>query len=138
MTPDPLTKLIKPLMLASVGITFGQLARETANEYFFTLIGLILLGAALPYLLAMAAMRRVPARWARATGIVTCLFGLVDAAWRVQAFFYPTPASNRAMAFWLPIYGLFAIPFFTVIAHTFLTAFRPEEGGPDKVRPTGG
>ncbi|MGE3403712.1 MAG: hypothetical protein AB7K63_14045 [Vicinamibacterales bacterium] len=126
MTPDPLTKLIRALMLASAGITFGQLARETANDYFFTLVGLILLAAALPYLLATAAITRTPPRWAKAIAIVTCLWGVADATWRVQAFYFPTPASNRAMAFWLPIYGVCAIAFFSVIAHTFLTAFRPE------------
>ena len=117
---------VRGLMAVSVAITFAQLARETGGDYFFTLIGLILLGAALPYLLALAAMRRLPPRWARAAGVVTLLGGVIDAAWRVQAFFYPTPASNRAMAFWLPIYGVLAIPFFTVLAHTFMTAFRPD------------
>ena len=112
--------------MASVGITFGQLARETANESFFTLVGLILLAAALPYLLTLKAIPRVPPRWSRALGIVGCVWGLADAVWRVQAFYFPTPASNRSMAFWLPIYGVCAIPFFTVIAHTFLTAFRAD------------
>ena len=125
--------LIRSLMLASVGITFGQLARETANEYFFTLVGLILFAAALPYLLALKAMQRTPPRWSRAIGIVTCLWGIVEGIWRVQAFYFPTPASNRSMAFWLPIYAVGAIPFFTVIAHTFLTAF----AGPEQARPTG-
>ena len=140
MTATRLLRPIKGLMIASVAITFAQLARETASQYFFTLVGLILIGAALPYLLAAAAMRRTPERWALAIGVVTCLFGVIDAGWRVQAFFFPTGGSNRAMAFWLPIYALFAIPFFSVIAHTFLTAFRPalrpEQGEPAKVRPT--
>ena len=118
--------LIRSLMVVTVGITFGQLARETANEYFFTLVGLILLAAAVPYQLKLKAMTRLPPRWSRALGIVGCVWGAADAVWRVQAFYFPTPSSNRSMAFWLPIYGVCAIPFFTVIAHTFLTAFRAE------------
>jgi hypothetical protein len=130
MSPDPITisyrRAIIALIWLNVAITFSELARETARNYLFTLIGLILIATALPYVLALTVLPRFRARWATALGIATCVWGLMDAAWRVQAFFYPTLRSGREMGFWLPIYGVLAIPFITVIAHTFLTAFRPE------------
>ena len=114
---------IRILMVASLAITFAALSREPGRDNLFTLIGAILVATALPYVLATAVMRRVPGRWPTAIGLVTCLWGGVDIAWRVQAFFYPTLASGGGMAVWLPIYGAAAIAFFAVIAHTFLTAF---------------
>ena len=113
-------------MIGSIAVTFTALAREPGRDNLFTLIGLVLGAAALPYVLAMAALRRTPERWATAIGIATCLFGVADIAWRVQAFFYPTLTSEGGMAVWLPIYGAAAIPFFAVIVHTFLTAFGNE------------
>src|SRR5688572_20768401 len=117
---DPFFRFAQAFMGLSVAITAAELARETASDYLFTLIALILLGAAAPYLAGMTAMKRLSARWSRAIGIALCLFGAVDVTWRMQAFFFPTGGSDGAMALWLPIGGMGAIPLTAVIAHTFL------------------
>ena len=112
----------------SLLVTLAELGRERANDYLFTLIGLILFGTAAPYLASFAVMKRVPARWAGAIGIAVALFGAVDVPWRMQAFFFPTDTSYGSMAIWLPLSSVWAVPLVAVIAHTFLTVFR--DGAP--------
>ncbi len=68
----------------------------------------------------MAAMRRVGQRWGLAIGLATLIFGVVDVAVRMQAFFFPTETSGGEMAFWLPIYSLGLIPLVALVLHTIL------------------
>jgi len=66
-------------------------------------------------------------RWSRASGAAACVFGLADVTMRTIGFFFPTDRLDVRLAFWLPLSSLVAIPFITVIAHTFLVAIRGEE-----------
>ena len=128
-----LRRLAIALMWLSVIVTAVKLSGETTGDWLFTLIGLILLGTAAPYLISLAVMRRVPARWGLALGSAVCVLGGVDVAWRLQAFFYPTESSNAAMGFWLPVSSVWAIPCATVIAHTCLKVFAaPRTGAPSR------
>jgi hypothetical protein len=126
-----LTRLAQALMLLSLLVTAAKLSTERAGDYLFTMIGLVLLGTAAPYLMALAVARRTRERWALAITIAVCVLGVVDVAWRVQAFFFPTDTSHASMGLWLPLSSVWAIPLAAVIAHTFLNAFSgPAKAGP--------
>ena len=111
-------------MFLSLGLTAGALLNERGGgRWMFTLIGLVLFGAAAPYLAAGAAVRRLPARWAVAVGVAVCVFGVADAAMRTQAFYFPESDSDGAMALWLPIASLAAIPLTALICHPLIRFF---------------
>ncbi len=108
---DTTVRFLQAFLTLSFGITLVKLSGDSGGgDYFFTLLWLVLVATAAPYLLAMATMRRVGERWGLAIGIATLIFGFADAAVRMQAFFFPTDRSGGGMAFWLPIYSLGIIP----------------------------
>ncbi len=112
---------VQAFLTLSFTITLVKLSGDSGGgNYFFTLLWLVLMGTAGPYLLAMALMRRVTPPWATAIGIGAAVFGAIDVAIRMQAFFFPTERSGGGMALWLPIYSLGLIPLFAIIAHTML------------------
>jgi|CXWL01.1.fsa_nt_gi hypothetical protein len=120
-------RFIQAFLTLSVGITLVKLSGDSGGgDYFFTLVWLVLMGAAAPYLVAMSTMRRVGERWRLAIGLATILFGAVDAAARTQAFFFPTDRIGGGMALWLPIYAVGLIPLFAVILHTAIGVFTRE------------
>lgn len=90
------------------------------GDYLFTLMALVLWGAAGPYLLALAAVRRLRPAWSHAVAIGTALFGVIDVPVRMQAFYFPTDRSGGAMALWLPVSSLVLIPLFAALAHLAL------------------
>jgi hypothetical protein len=117
---NTLVGFIEAFLTLSVAITLGRLSTDTGGgDYFFTLVALVLAGAAAPYFVALAAIRRLPPQAAKSTAIATVAFGVCDALVRTQAFFFPTERSGGGMALWLPVYGLCVIPLVTVIVHTF-------------------
>ncbi len=120
------TRLVTVVMWANVAVTAAELANETAGDWLFTMIGLVLILTAAPYLASRAVMRRAGAGWALAIGIGACVFGAIDVALRFQAFFFPTGAINRGLAIRLPFYALAAIPLFSLIARTLLNVFSPD------------
>jgi hypothetical protein len=123
-----LVLLTRVLMVASLAVTVAKLTTDRGGgQYLLTLIAFVLLSTAAPYWLARKTMERVSARWALAVGAAICLFGIADITLRTKGFFFPTDAVDGAMAFWLPLYSVIAIPLATVIVHTFLTAFAPPE-----------
>ncbi len=121
---------VQAFQLLSAGITLAKLSVDTGGgDYFFTLVGLVLMGTVLPYLLAFAAMRRLPPRWGLAVGIAAALFGAVDVSVRMQAFFFPTDRINGGMALWLPLSALVMIPCGAVLAHVTIGALSREREG---------
>lgn len=120
---DTYLRFAQALLSLSLVITAIRLSTESGGEYLFTLIALVLWATALPYLVALSAIRRMGDRWALAVGVATCTFGAVDVAVRMRAFYFASATFDGGMAFWLPIYGALGIPALAVITHTFLTAF---------------
>ena len=58
-------RFVQAFLTLSVGVTIARLTTDTGGgDYFFTLIFLVVMGAAAPYWLAMKVMRRTPPRWA--------------------------------------------------------------------------
>ncbi len=111
-------------LLLSTLITAAKLSTDTGGgDYFFTLLGAVVLGGAAPYLVALSVMRQLRSPWAAAVGVATILFGLVDAGVRTQAFFFPTDTSDGGMALWLPIWSVALIPLATVLVHTVLGVY---------------
>ena len=108
------------LIALSCGVTAVKLSTESGGQWLFTMIGLVLFGAAAPYLAARAVMRRVQPAWALATGWAAVIFGVADVAIRTWAFYVPNASLGGGVAFWLPISAVAAIPFMAVVAHTFL------------------
>ena len=86
-------------------------------------MALVLWGAALPYLLALAAARRLSPSWGTAVSAATAFFGAVDVAVRMQAFFFPSERSGGAMGLWLPLSAVVAIPALAVLLHTAVGVF---------------
>lgn len=119
-------RIVTAVMWANVAVTAAELSRERAGDYMFTMIGLVLILTAAPYLASRAVMRRVGAGWALAIGIGACVFGAIDVAVRFQAFFFPTGSLNAGLALRLPFYAVGAIPLFSVIARTLLNVFSPD------------
>src|SRR5262245_7393248 len=100
-------RFIQAFMVLSAAITAVQIAQDRGGgRFLLTLIAAVMAACVAPYLGALAAMRRLPARWALAVGLAACMFGAVDVAVRTQAFNFPTVQSNGSMALWLPIYSL--------------------------------
>jgi len=127
---DTVVRFVQAVLTLSVGITLAKLSGDRGGgNYLFTLIAMVLLGAAAPYLIAMATMRRVAEPWGLAIGLATILFGVADNAVRTQAFFFPTERSGGGMALWLPIYSLGLIPLFAVILHTAIGVIARESQG---------
>ena len=122
-------RAVKAVMWINVAITAAELSRESAGQYLFTMIAFVLAITAAPYLAAAAVMRRVGTGWARAIGSAACTFGLIDAAVRIPAFFFPSGALNRGLALWLPIYALAAIPLFSALIKTFMDVLGRKTGG---------
>jgi hypothetical protein len=122
---NTLVGFIQAFLTLSVAITLGRLSTDTGGgDYFFTLVALVLAGAAAPYLIALAVIRRLRPLAARSAGMATLVFGIADALVRTQAFFFPSERSGGSMALWLPVYGLCLIPVMAVIVHTFVTVFQ--------------
>ena len=118
---DTVVRFIQSFLTLSLGITLVKLSGDRGGgNYFFTLIWLVMMGAAAPYLIALAAMRRTQLLWGLSIGWATVLFGITDAAVRTQAFFFPTGNSGGSMALWLPILAVGLIPLFAVILHTII------------------
>ncbi|MEQ1759729.1 MAG: hypothetical protein ABL986_15540 [Vicinamibacterales bacterium] len=110
-------RFVQAFLTLSVGVTIARLTTDTGGgDYFFTLIFLVVMGAAAPYWLAMKVARRTPPRWAASIAWAALAFGAIDCAVRVQAFYFPTEASGGGMALWLPIYAIGLIPLFALIA----------------------
>ena len=128
---EALQRFIHAFLGLGVGLTAVRLATDRGGGRFaFTLSALLLVVAAAPYLVAMAAMRRVPPRWALAVALATCLFGAADAALRMKAFYFATSTADGAMAIWLPLYSLAVIPGLAIVAYACIaivdrTGFRP-------------
>ena len=121
---DTLLRFLKTLMVLSVAITGWQLLGDRGGgQYFFTLLGLVVALNFAPYLLSLAAMKRLPERWGLAVGAGACAFGAADVLWRMQAFNFPTENSGAEMALWLPIYAAAAIPLLTVVSYAAIAAF---------------
>jgi len=116
-------------MWASLAVTVARLSTDRGGgQYLFTLIAFVIVSTIAPYWLSMRAMERVTQpRWTLAIGAAACVFGLADVTMRTIGFFFPTDRLDVRLAFWLPLSSLVAIPFITVIAHTFLVAIRGEE-----------
>jgi hypothetical protein len=110
---------VQGFLTLSLLITLAKLSTDSGGgDYFFTLMGFVIAATLAPYAAAMAVMRRVAPRLARAVGFATILYGTLDGAVRTQAFFFPTDRSGGAMAVWLPVYALALIPLFTSIVYT--------------------
>ncbi len=121
-----LRRFIEALFVLSLGVTVVKLSGDRGGgDAFFTLLALVLCGTIAPYWLGLRAMSRWPG-WAVAIGVGTTLFGAVDVAIRMQAFYFPTIRSDGAMALWLPLASLGLIPGAAVIAHTIVGAFTRE------------
>ena len=114
-------------MALSVVITVVQILQDGGGgRFLFTLVAAVLAGCIAPYVGVRAAMHRLPARWALAVGVAGLVYGAVDVAVRTQAFNFPTERSDGAMALWLPLYSVAAIPVVTVLGYAAVTAlYRP-------------
>jgi len=79
---DTVVRFVQAVLTLSVGITLAKLSGDRGGgNYLFTLIAMVLLGAAAPYLIAMATMRRVAEPWGLAIGLATILFGASTSFW---------------------------------------------------------
>jgi len=108
----------------SLLVTLSRLLTDTGGgDYFFTLLGAVLLGSILPYLVALGVMYRVQPSWGVAVGLAAVGFGVLDAVVRVQAFYFPTEASGGGMALWLPLSSLVIIPVLAAIVRTMAAVF---------------
>jgi hypothetical protein len=129
---DTLSRYLRTLMVLSLAITGVALIGDRGGgRWFFTLLGFTIAINLAPYLLSLAAMRRLPRRWGLALGTAACLFGVADVAVRMQAFNFPTPRSDAGMAFWLPVFSVVAIPLLAGASYLVLAAaarLRPDGG----------
>jgi hypothetical protein len=123
----------------SVVITLTKLAGDRGGgDYFFTLFGLVMAGTVAPYWCALGAMKRASGEWRSAIGLAAALFGAVDVAVRLQAFFFPTERSNGAMALWLPLAAVVVVPTMSVLFYRLRSPLNrralndegPAEAGP--------
>jgi hypothetical protein len=108
----------------SLVVTLSRLSTDTGGgDYFFTLLGVVLLGSVLPYLVALAVMSRLQPAWSAAVGLAAVVFGALDGVMRVQAFFFPTERSGGGMALWLPLSSFVIIPALAGILRTMAGVF---------------
>lgn len=123
---EALQRFVRMFMGLSVGMTAVAIVTGGGSARFLlTLIALILVAAAAPYLLALAAMRRLPPRWGLAVAIATCLFGIADAAYRMQAFYFPNSPADGAMAIYMPLYSLAVIPVLALVSYPLIKLTNP-------------
>lgn len=120
---EALQRFIQAFLGLNVGMTVVVLAGDRGGGRFaLTLAALVLAITAAPYLGVVAAMRRLSPRWAVAVGTAASLFGAADAALRMQALYFPTSTSDGAIAIWLPVSSLIAIPALAVVSYGGLAA----------------
>lgn len=120
-------RFVQGFLTLSLLITLAKLSTDSGGgDYFFTLLGLVLAATLLPYAAAMTVMRRATHRLGLAVGLATIMFGMLDSAVRIQAFFFPTDRSGGAMALWLPVYSLALIPLLTSVVYATLGALNRE------------
>jgi hypothetical protein len=110
-------RFVEAFGLLSLVLTGAALLNDRGGgDYFFSLLGLVLLTTIAPYAVVLRVLARPTSPWVLALGRAAIAFGVTDVCVRTPALLFPDDGLNGAVVLWLPLVALVGIP---LLAATF-------------------
>ena len=104
-------RFVEAFGLLSLVLTITALLNDRGGgDYFFSLLGLVLLATIAPYAVVLRVMARPVSPWTVALGRAAIVFGITDVCLRTPALLFPDEGLNGAVVVWLPLVALVGIP----------------------------
>lgn len=104
-------RFVEAFGLVSLLLTLAELLNDRGGgDYFFSLVGLVLLITIAPYVVVVRLLSRPSSSRTAPVGQAATAFGLFDVCVRTPALLFPDERLNGTAVLWLPVLALIAIP----------------------------